>query len=225
MIRKTEKFLLPKSFRIAKRSPKHPRIDDRNREGLYIHLSLIIVLIVFIVGALSFSEKKEIETVPYVPMDIVLTVESIPETRHLNMPPPSPKMPVVPVESEEITETLEDIEFRVENLSFVSFQEMPEMPAGLPGISVSPRPTVEKWFEYPESEKKKGREGIIDLKFLVDTKGKVTKVEVLRNTTGSIVLEEIAKKAALECEYQPARDGKNKPIAVWTTKTVSFNLR
>lgn len=224
MITKTEKFLLPNRFRIVKRSPKHPQVDDREKEGLYFHLGIIGVLIVLITLTLTFNERKVIDTIPHVPMDMVLTVEQIPQTNHSNMPPPAPRMPAVPVESEEIVEFLEDIVFEIESLSFSDLPGMPEMPAGLSGISVSPRPTVEKWIEYPESERKKGHEGIIDLKFLVDINGNVTKVEVRRNTTGSKVLEKAAMKAALECKYQPARDGKNRPIAVWTSKTISFNI-
>jgi len=224
MIVKTEKFLLTNRFRIAKRSPKHPQVDDREKAGVYIQLGIISVLIVLIALVLTFNEKKEFVAAPYVPLDYVLTVEQIPETRYSNMPPPPPKMPAIPVESEEIVEILEDVVYEMESIGFVDLPEMPGVPGGLPGVSESPRPTVEKWFEYPESEKKKGHEGIIDLKILVDTKGDVAKVEVLRNTTGSKVLEEIAREAALECKYQPGRDGKNRPIAVWTSKTISFNI-
>ena len=227
MLIKFEKYFLPRRFYVALRSPKHPKVDDRDKEGYYIQLGIIFTLLVLIVVSFTSQKPKEIEIIPFVPLDIILNVESIPETKYMQRMPPPPKMPTVPVESDEIEEMLEDIEFEVEMLSYVELPEMPKMGTGigLPGISVSPRPTVEKWPEYPDSEKKKGNEGIIDLEILVDVKGNVTEVKVIRNTTGSKVLEKYAIEAAMGCKFQPASNIKKEPMAVRTKKTYTFTIK
>jgi len=227
MLIKFEKHFLPRRFYVTQRSSKHPKVDDRDKESYYIQLGVIFALLFFIIVAFTFQKPERIDEVPFVPTNIVLNVEDIPETRQSLRAPLPPKMPVVPVESEEIEEMLEDIVFELETLGLIDLPEMPKMGVGigLPGISVSPRQTVEKWPYYPDSEKKKGHEGVIDLKIYVDEKGNVTKVEVIRNTTKSKVLEKIAIDVAMECKFQPARDRKNRPIAVWTTKTYTFSIK
>ena len=118
-----------------------------------------------------------------------------------------------------------------EGMNFTVFDALPlpkyESGSGgqVTGISVSvpPRPFHEIIPDYAESEMRKGYSGIIELKIRVDEKGNVTDVEVLNNATKSKILEELSTKAALLSKYFPARDVNNKPIAVWTLKTFSFN--
>lgn len=227
MLIKLEKHLLAKRFYVTQRSPKHPKVDDRNKEGYYIQLGLIFALLFLIVITFAFQRPERKPEVPFVPTGIVINVENIPETKQtLGLPAP-PKKPVVPVESEEMIEMLEDLVFEIESLNFHKLPEMPTFGSGigLPGISVSPRQTVERWPDYPDSEKKKGHEGVVDLKTYVDVKGDVKEVEVIRNTTGSKVLENKAIEAAMACKFQPARDIKNRPMAVWTKKTYEFWLK
>ena len=225
MIIKIEKSLLLKPFRLARRSPKHPRVDDRNKGRLYFQLGTVFTLLFFIILAVTFQEKREAVEAPYVPTDFVLTVTDVPETKQSQMPPPPPRIPAVPVESEEIDEELEEIVLEVDEFMFYNIPEMPKMEAGSADVVVGPRQLVLKIPEYPDSEKKKGREGIIDLRIKVDENGFVIDVEIVKNTTKSKILEESVKKAAYKCRYKPARDRKNRTIATWTSHTYTFEVK
>jgi len=225
MIIKIDKKLLPNRFLTTKRLPKHPKVDDRGRDGFYITLGTSATLFVLLILALVYQDFKNKIDAPFVPQDFILMVEDIPETQQNNAPPPPPKMPAVPVESEEIIELLEEIVFEIESLDFFDVPPMPVFDTGPVGVSVGPRQILEKWPEYPDSEKKKGREGVIEMRILVDERGDVVDAQIVKNTTGSKLLEEISIKAALGCKFQPARDGKNMPIPVWTSRQYTFSVR
>ena len=181
-------------------------------------------MIVFIVLAVVFQKRGESSEAPYVPPNFVLTVEDIPETKQVQMPPP-PKMPAVPVEAEEVADVMDEVVFEVETLTFYDIPEMPEMDVGSAGVAIGARPMLESFPQYPESELEKGHEGIIDLRLYVDEKGNVTEVKIIKNTTNSKVLANLVIKAALESKYQSARDRKNNPIATWTSRTYSFKVK
>ena len=224
MIIKFEKKLLPNRFQVTQRSPKHPSVDFRDKDGLFFVAGTIATLFVFLILALVYQDFKKNINAPFVPLDYILMVEDIPETEQQNTPPP-PKMPAVPVESEEIIEQLEEIVFELETLEFFDVPPMPVLDAGPAGVKMGPRQILEKWPDYPESEKNKGHEGIIEVRILVDERGNVVDTEVVRNTTGSKVLEDIALKVAIGGKYQPARDGNNNPIPVWTIKQYTFSVK
>lgn len=222
---KFEKYLLPNRFQVTQRSPKHPKVDAWNKSGYYFTLGTIATLFVILILALVYQDfKREIDA-PYVPQDFVLVVEDIPETKQQNSPPPPPKMPAVPVESEEIIDPLEEIEFEIESLEFFDIPPMPILDTGPVGVSIGPRQIIEKWPAYPASEKKKGYEGVIEMRILVDERGNVVDTEIVRNTTGSKLLEQISIEAAIGCKFQPARDGRNNPIPVWTSRQYTFSLK
>lgn len=225
MFNDEQKYILSNRFRVVQRSPKHPKVDDRNKEGLYFNIGTIAFLLFLIVLALSYQQKNERIVAPYVPPDFVFAVEDIPETNQQNIPPPPPKMPAVPVESEEVIEELEELVFEIETLAFFDIPPMPKLFDGVTGIAVGPRQIVEKWPEYPESERKKGREGVIEMKILVDSEGNVIQTQIVRNTTGSKVLEKISIDAALGCKFQPALDKNNRPVAAWTSRQYTFKVK
>ncbi|MCH8285720.1 TonB family protein [candidate division KSB1 bacterium] len=225
MIIKFEKYMLPNRFQVTQRSPKHPKVDDQNKSGFYFSLGASATLFVLLILALVYQDFEKEITAPYVPQDFVLVVEDIPETKQQNNPPPPPKMPAVPVESEEVIEMLEEIEFEIESLDFFDIPPMPVLDTGPVGVSIGPRQIIEKWPAYPDSEKNKGHVGVIDMRILVDERGNVVDTEILRNTTGSKLLEQISIEAAIGCKFQPARDGKNNPIPVWTSKQYTFSVK
>ncbi|MFC1554793.1 TonB family protein [candidate division KSB1 bacterium] len=225
MLLKTDKNILKKRFTVAKRSPKHPMVDQRDKDSWYFQISLISVLLFMIIVALTFNGNSDKKEIPFVPLDYILSVEQIPETRQVTKLSPPPNRPIIPVESDILEELIEDVEWEIETFNFAKTVTMPTMGIGpVSTVAVSPRLIVEKLPQYPESEKKKGKEGIVELRILVDVKGNVKEVEVVKNTTDSEVLVNIAVKTAKEGKYQPARDKFNKPIEVWTSRVVTFSL-
>jgi TonB family protein len=88
-------------------------------------------------------------------------------------------------------------------------------------IEIQPQPIWEVVQEYPESEKKRGIRGLVELDLLVNTEGLVDSVRVVRNETLNRNLELAAIRAARGSRYLPVMiDGK--PIAVWFHKSYSF---
>jgi len=74
--------------------------------------------------------------------------------------------------------------------------------------------------KYPDSARKNGDSGIVMINALVNDKGKVDKVLVLRGLTDE--LNESAKNAVLKMKFQPAMIGKS-PVKCWTSIPVNFS--
>jgi TonB family protein len=75
---------------------------------------------------------------------------------------------------------------------------------------------------YPEEARAKEIEGTVWIRALVAEDGTVTKARV-HKPSGVKMLDESALKAAYKCTYKPAEQA-GKPVAVWVTYKVAFNL-
>lgn len=224
MVNENEKEgILDRRFIVSKRPVKNPVVSDRGKDGAVIQIALIFIMTVLTGFALVFQERTVIRYV-YIPPDVIMNVQSIPETQiGRTAPPPPPRMPAVPVESES-EEYLDELVFEIETLDYIDLPDIPEAPGYVGGVGRSPRPLYDRFPEYPDSERRKGFKGVIDVNVFIDEKGKVTRVEVIRNTTNSKVLEKAATEAAMKTVYQPALDKKNNPIASWTVRTYTFGI-
>ena len=210
------------SFTIVRRSPKHPLVDSRGKASLYFHRGLVASLVIVIVLVLSFQGSFRSNTIsPYIPIDYILIAEDIPETKQTKSPPP-PRTPAIPVSSEEVNEQLDEIEYDIEVYDFDYAVELPSLPIGAAKVAVGPRPLVETFPQFPESEINKGYEGIIEVKLHIDEFGNVIELEIINNTTRSKKLENLVIQAAQKSKYHAARDKANKPIAIWTSRTYTF---
>ena len=76
--------------------------------------------------------------------------------------------------------------------------------------------------EYPEDLRKKGIEGKVVLKVLVDTTGKVKEVMIARSS-GYTALDSSAVKAVKKFEFRPAVSN-GKKISSWVTIPFVFKL-
>jgi len=215
--------MLANRFSLSRRAPKHPAVDDNRRGGLFFQSGLLLVISLFTVLSF-FSRRPERDDALFIPMDYVMQIEEIPETRVTQNIPPPPRMPVVPVPSD-MEDMIEELNFEIETLEFVNLPDLPKAPGRLGSIGRSPRPLYDRFPEYPESERKKGHEGVIDVNIRINEKGIVTDVDVIRNTTRSKVLEKAAVEAAYKTTYQPALDKNNRPIAAWTLRTYTFGIK
>ena len=89
-------------------------------------------------------------------------------------------------------------------------------------LSADEKPVVSHAVEpiYPDAAKKAGLMGNVLLKFKVNVDGSVSDVKVLK---GNVVFEKPAIDAASQYRFIPAKhDGK--PVAVWMTHTIKFDL-
>jgi TonB family protein len=88
-------------------------------------------------------------------------------------------------------------------------------------IEIQPQPVWEVVQEYPESEKKRGITGRVELDLLVNTEGLVDSVRVVRNETLNGNLELAAIRAARGSRYLPVLIG-GRPVSVWFHKSYTF---
>jgi protein TonB len=87
-------------------------------------------------------------------------------------------------------------------------------PERLPSILEQARPS------YPEDARKAGIEGMVVVKVLVDTTGKVDKVDIIRSVPK---LDSAAIEAARKFRFNPARLD-DQPVSSWMTIPFHFKL-
>ncbi len=75
--------------------------------------------------------------------------------------------------------------------------------------------------EYPETERKSRKEGIVILEAIITSDGTVDEVRVLKSADA--ILDEAAKRAVLRWRYRPATLN-GRAVRVYLTVTVSFRL-
>jgi protein TonB len=76
---------------------------------------------------------------------------------------------------------------------------------------------------YPEPDRKKGVEGTIWVKVLVNKEGRVVKTVVTKRTDGSETLEQAAVDAVRQWTFKPATV-KQQPVSVWVAIPFKFKL-
>lgn len=78
-------------------------------------------------------------------------------------------------------------------------------------------------LEYPRLAKQAGMEGIVWVKALVGKDGEVKKAMVGKSSGSQAGFDEAAVAQAYKCKYKPAIQN-GRPVAVWVTYKVEFNL-
>ncbi len=77
--------------------------------------------------------------------------------------------------------------------------------------------------DYPESARRKGWEGTVTLRVLVDERGKSKSLEINRSSGFPVPDQAAADNVKLRCRFNPARDGE-KQIESWIRIPVVFRL-
>jgi len=217
--RKTFRQMYP--FFVAPVSKRGAYWEERRGYSLRLRQALVITLLILIVAFQVWKRLPESRQAPVLAnINVYIDVESVPITRQGVRKPP-PARPVVPIPTEEPTPP-EDL--KIEEPPQQASSALPNLPEG-EGMEaiVPPRPVAEVFPEYPEKAKKRGVQGEVELMLLVNEKGTVENVQVLRNTTGSKLCARAAVKAAYQTKFLPARK-KNRFVAVWIRKTYRFGL-
>ncbi len=94
-------------------------------------------------------------------------------------------------------------------------------PVNLGTVTMAPKILQKKRIPYPRSAERAGIEGVVDLKIVVDTKGRVQEAEVVRGP--GFGLNEAALAAVKECLFSPARVG-DRPVAVQMIYKYEFRI-
>ena len=105
------------------------------------------------------------------------------------------------------------------NKVYDTVEQLPEFPGGLEALIDFLSSNV----HYPENAVKNNIEGRVMVQFIVDKTGQVGEVKILRSVSEEIDAEAVRVVKSLP-KFEPGRqDGK--PVAVWYTLPVSFNIR
>lgn len=204
---------------------KNPEADLRLKYTKWLEWSVIGTL-VFLVALFFAFKKFESSQGLAKTEDIIIQIEQIPPTTQVKKPPP-PARPKIPIESDDedipedltIEETEVDFSEEIEDLPPPPEEEEPIVPF----YALSDKPVVIKRVaaDYPELAKKAGIEGTVVLKVLVNTKGDVEDVEVLKSHP---LLDESAIVAARQFKFKPGKQ-RDRFVKVWMSIPFTFKLK
>ncbi|NOZ55653.1 MAG: TonB family protein [Calditrichaeota bacterium] len=195
--------------------------DALSRYEARLERAVVATLVLLIVFFVAFKEVRVQRQKPAPVAIRALTVEEVPATRQGSRRPP-PRRPAVPIpsESEDLPEdeTIEETTLQ-EGSGERASQGSSEGVGG--EVFYLPRTIRDVIPEYPEKLRGKVK-GVVKLMLEVGPDGRVRKVLVVENSTGSPVLEKAAVKAARQCLFWPPRDAKGRPVSVWVPKLYRF---
>jgi protein TonB len=204
---------------------KNPDVDLKLEYRKIFEASLIIALAILIIILYSFKKfESDFELEKTVDIDIESI--DIPQTQQLNRPPP-PARPSIPVASEdedipdELTIDETEIDF---SETIIEAPPPPEEEEPIVEFyALSEKPDVIKRVEpiYPELARKASIEGTVIVKVLINTKGTVDKVEIVKSHP---MLDEAAIAAAKQFIFKPGKQ-RDRFVKVWMTIPFKFNLK
>ena len=212
---------------------KNPDISLEKKKGLFFQIGLVITLVV-VLGAFEWkSYDKVAYNLGQLNLDD-LEEEIIPITKQEVKPPPPPPPPPevieiveddVEIEDEieiEDTESDEDVEIEIEEEDdeefFMVVENMPEFPGGDLGLMRY----IQKNVKYPAIAKEYNITGKVYVSFIVDKKGSVTNVKIVRGVDKNLDAEAMRVVKSLP-KYKPGKQ-RGKSVRVMFTIPINFTL-
>jgi protein TonB len=212
---------------------KNPDISIEKKKGLFFQIGLVITLVL----VLAAFEWKSYDKVAYnlgqLNLDD-LEEEIIPITKQEVKPPPPPPPPPevieiveddVEIEDEieiEDTESDEDVEIEIEEEDdeefFMVVENMPEFPGGDLGLMKY----IQRNVKYPAIAKEYNITGKVYVSFIVDKKGFVTNVKIVRGVDKNLDAEAMRVVKSLP-KYKPGKQ-RGKSVRVMFTIPINFTL-
>lgn len=204
---------------------KDPQADLKREYPRWLELSLVVALFLLIVLFYAFKDFQSGYKLEK-SVDVKIETIDIPKTEQFQKPPP-PARPAIPIESED-EDIPEDLTIEETNIDFSqTISELPPPPPEeepiVPFAALSEKPEVITRVEpvYPELAKKAGIEGRVVVKVLINTKGDVEKVEVLKSHP---MLDDAAIAAAKKFKFKPGKQ-RDRYVKVWMTIPFTFKLK
>jgi len=218
-----------------------------NKKGFFLEIGLAVTLLAFL-GIFEWSTKVEKAEELVGNQTAVEEVEEIMITRQEDLqvpPPPPPKQQVAEileilddkVEVEDIApiEELDDedkVEFSAPVEEIVQEEEKPEEPEiffiveempQFPGGETALRKYIAENVRYPEMAKENDIQGTVYVRFVVDEKGKVTNVELLRGVDPLLDKEALRVVSSLP-NWKPGKQ-RGKAVKVSHSVPIKFALK
>jgi protein TonB len=216
------------------KAKKNPKISIERKRGLFFQIGLVITLLVVLVAFEWKSYEKTDYSLGQLQMDD-LEDEMIPITRQEEKPPPPPPPPPeiieivedeVEIENElEVEETDTDenefIEQEEEDDSDEVFMVVEQMPV-FPGGDLGLMKFIQKTVKYPPIAKENDITGKVYVTYVVNKKGKVTSVKVVRGVDKYLDAEAVRVVKLLP--YTTAGKQRGKSVNVQYTIPINFTL-
>ena len=211
---------------------KNPKVSLEKKKGLFFQIGLVAALLIVLVA----FEWKSYEKVEYNLGQLNLDdmeEEIIPITRQEVKPPPPPPPPpeIIEIVEDEVeiekeleieeTETDEDEIIEIEEDDeefFMVVENMPEFPGGDLGLMKF----IQKNVRYPAIAKEYNITGKVYVSFIVDKKGNVTNVKIVRGVDKNLDAEALRVVSSLP-KYKPGKQ-RGKPVRVMFTIPINFTL-
>tara|TARA_B100000965_G_scaffold254698_1_gene214448 strand:- start:39 stop:689 length:651 start_codon:yes stop_codon:yes gene_type:complete len=211
---------------------KNPKVSLENKKGMFFQIGLAVTLLAILIA----FEWKSYDKTNYNLGDLNLDdmeEEIIPITRQEVKPPPPPPPPPeiieivedeVEIENEvEIEETETDEEEMIEieeddEEFFMVVENMPEFPGGDLGLMKF----IQKNVRYPAIAKEYNITGKVYVSFIVDKKGNVTNVKIVRGVDKNLDAEAVRVVSSLP-KYKPGKQ-RGKAVRVMFTIPINFTL-
>lgn len=220
---------------------KNPKADLRRYSGLFLEIGFVVSLGIMLLAFNVTQHEKSSSNLGE--LDNVLAEEEIiPVTRQQEIKPPPPPEPPkvtevlniveddVEIEDELEIEDVEDVETAVEIVEieeeeeeeeaqvFFIVENMPEFPGG----DLELRKHISQNVSYPEIAKENGIQGRVFVQFVVNQKGKVEQVKVVRGVDPALDKEAIRVITNLP-SWKPGSQ-RGKPVRVSFTVPINFQL-
>lgn len=216
------------------KAKKNPEISIEHKKGMFFQIGLVVTLLLVLVAFEWKSYEKTDYSLGQLQMDD-LEDEMIPITRQEEKPPPPPPPPPeiieivedeVEIENEvevEDTDTDEDdfVEQEEEDDSDEVFMVVEQMPV-FPGGDLGLMKFIQKTVKYPPIAKENDITGKVYVSYVVNKKGKVTSVKVVRGVDKYLDSEAIRVVKLLP--YSSAGKQRGKPVNVQYTIPINFTL-
>lgn len=221
---------------------KKPEANLEKRRGLFLVSGYIVALALVLVAFEWKTYEKTVASLGQLEMEDI-EQEEIPITEQEVTPPPPPPPPPAPeieiVEDDtEIEEEVEimDVEAEMETAIEIFeapieeeeeeeapeiFQIVEQMPK-YPGGDAELYKYINSQIKYPEIARENGLEDRITIRFVVDEKGNVSQVTVVRGKY-DILNTEAERVVKMLKGFEPGRQ-RGKPVKVWYTLPVLFKL-
>ena len=215
------------------KAKKNPKISIERKRGLLFQIGLVITLLVVLVAFEWKSYEKTDYSLGQLQMDD-LEDEMIPITRQEEKPPPPPPPPeIIEIVEDEVeienelevedtdTDENEFIEQEEEDDSDEVFMVVEQMPV-FPGGDLGLMKFIQKTTKYPPIAKENDITGKVYVTYVVNKKGKVTSVKVVRGVDKYLDAEAVRVVKLLP--YTTAGKQRGKPVNVQYTIPINFTL-
>ncbi|MGE4288124.1 MAG: energy transducer TonB [Salinivirgaceae bacterium] len=221
---------------------KNPKLDLRQYSGLFLQIGFVVSLGIMLLAFNMTQHEKSTSNLGELD-DVLAEEEIIPITRQQEIKPPPPPEPPkvtevlniveddVEIEDElEIEDTEADQETAVEIVEieeeeveeeaqvFFIVENMPEFPGG----DLELRKHIAQNIQYPEIAKENGIQGRVFVQFVVNQKGEVEQVKVVRGVDPSLDKEAVRVIQNLP-KWTPGSQ-RGKPVRVSFTVPINFQL-